>query len=95
MSLPDPIRTEYMRLALILRHRIGTGASDNAILMDAKELILASRKLAHVRHGQDQAHPLLIMRRVADVLTTYDLVPYYDGQVLTIPMRAIDYEVPT
>ncbi len=63
------ILTEHMRLALVLRRAIGTGAADSFIVNDAREMILAARRLAA---GGDES---AILRRIALLMQSYGIRP--------------------
>jgi hypothetical protein len=83
------ILTDHMRLALVLRRAIGTGAADSFIVNDARELILASRRLAAGGDGP------AIMRRVATVLQAYDIRPMDIRGRIILPLKGgISWEVP-
>ncbi len=81
----DPIRTEYMRLALLLREH-DAGVPDDRLMRDARELILANRKFQDPRvYGEPRN---AIVQRANDVLEPYGLrVSWMAGLVIVLPNR--------
>ena len=70
-----PIPTAYMRLALVLRDAmssdpLGDPAIEDEIVSDAKELILANRKLQRIGPCPEATE---IMRRVDRILAPYGI----------------------
>ncbi len=83
------ILTDHMRLALVLRRAIGTGAADTFIVNDARELILAGRRLAAGGDGP------AIMRRVGTLMQAYDIRPMDIRGRIILPLKGgISWEVP-
>jgi hypothetical protein len=83
------ILTDHMRLALVLRRAIGTGAADSFIVNDARELILASRRLAAGGDGP------AIMRRVGTLMQSYGLKPLEVRGRIILPLPGgVAWEVP-
>jgi hypothetical protein len=83
------IHTDHMRLASVLRRAIGPGPTDDYIASDAKELILAARRLAS---GGDEP---AIMRRIASVLRSYGIRPLAIRGAIVLPISSgIDFTVP-
>ena len=79
----DPIRTDHMRLAVLLREH-GQHTPSERIVRDARELILANRKFRGVPTNGDER--TAIVQRTNDVLEPYGLrVTWTAGLVIVLP----------
>lgn len=83
------IIVDHLRLASVLRRAIGQGPTDDYVASDARELILAARRLA--TDGDEPA----IMRRVGTVLQSYGIRPLAIRGRIILPLRGgVSWTVP-
>ncbi len=81
---------DHMRLVLILRRAIGPASLDEPIIADAREMILAARRLAS--GGNSDA----IIRRMRTIMQPYGLKPYDMRGAIVLPLdsHGFHFQVP-